>query len=86
MFVKHRPTVLLNLDTPQFGQYSTYRAMALWLGFGLRLVKPGHQAIVSQRRWPGLAWPKLARLGLASWPEAGPSTSLFVALRAVRHH
>ena len=54
--------------------------MAFWPGFGLHPVKPGHRAIVSQRRWPGLAWPELARLGPASWPEAGLSTSLVVAL------
>ena len=52
--------------------------MAFRLGFGLRPVKSGHQAIVSQFLWPGLAWPELARLGLACWPEAGPSTSLMM--------
>ena len=29
--------------------------MAFGSGFGLHPVKPGHQAIASQRRWPGLA-------------------------------
>ena len=53
--------------------------MAFWLGSGLHPVKPGHQAIASQYLWPGLAWPELARLGLACWPEAGPSTSLHAA-------